>query len=488
MVRSRSPRRSPASRQSFSVRPILAFLLIASFGILFVGCSSATEQVGTPSGSSGEDLVFTDEDLARFRALPEGMSSASGTGGTAMIADAPLRGTGATLAAGPITLDLSLVPTYNAIRVSGRGAAQNAYRVTNEFLNIRAQPNVTAASLGRLKQGDFATVLEFTNAAWAKVDWNGKPAYAATRYLAKMTSEERLAEEKKVFDGQYFVNFAFVNLRREANQQSEKVAEIPGQAILKPTSLDKEWAQVTWNGQTGFVSRTYLAPFLPTFLVRQEEFTLPVIHYRLVDDAVLQAFVQHADRLKADGYRFTTLRDFRSILLSQEQRDVRLQPKSVAIVITDVSAANVRALSDALQARGVRATVFIQTRDIGLSGITEKAILTLQANGADVQSAAHRGEDLRSVTDAELDLELKQSRQMLEQITNVPVFAVAYPEGGANDRVMKATAAAGYLFGLASDLGQGGRIFGRDQLLRLPGQLIGASATIEDMMRFVAGH
>lgn len=56
------------------------------------------------------------------------------------------------------------------------------YEVTAEVLNIRSEPNITAIKVGRLKRGDKLTVRE-TRGDWSKVEFEGEPAWAASRYL-----------------------------------------------------------------------------------------------------------------------------------------------------------------------------------------------------------------------------------------------------------------------------------------------------------------
>lgn len=478
-----TPRRyRPRNRsRSLNPRPLIAFLLIASFGILFAGCSSVEE---APTDTDADEFTFTAEDVARFRDLAESSASPmeSPAVGTGVVLHADDGLSIAEVTATP-TIDLSMAETYKAIRSGPSAMGGNLYRVTNEFLNVRAEANVTAASLERLDQGDVVTMVELLNAAWAKVEYApSKQGYVALRYIAKMTSDEKLAEEKKAFDGLYFVDFGFVNVRKEPNAQSEKLGELPGQTFVKPISKDEVWARIPFQGKEGYVAMQYLSPFLPNFLVRQEQYTLPVLQYSLAQEGTIAALVAHTEKLRAEGIRLMTMREFANLLLQQEQRDVRLEPKSAIITVTDITPENVKALSDALTSKNIRATLFLQTRHVGINGITEKMLLTLLANGQDIQSAGHTGDDLRSLTNAQVELELKQSRKILEDIIHKSVLAIAYAQGGVNDRTMQLAGEAGYLLGLGSSPE---RTFSRAQLLRLPSFIIGTNMQPEDVLRIV---
>src|SRR3989344_5593685 len=478
-----TPRRfRPQKRRTSAIhaRPLIAFLLIASFGILFAGCGRSGIR-GPEDVENSEEFTFTEDDVARFRDLAdEEGEQETGTGEVLDIRE--VEGT-SSISGEPPVLDLSMADTYESIR-SGPGATGgNLYRVTNEFFEVRDAANVTAGNVARLDQGDLVTVVELMNAAWAKIEYApGKQGYVALRYLSKVTSEEKLANEKKAFDGLYFVNFGFVNVRKEPNAQSEKLGEIPGQSLIKPISKDEVWARVPFQGKEGYVAMQYLSPFMPNFLVRQEQFSLPTLHYNMDQKDMGTLLVSHVHALREQGMKLLTYRDFYDLLLTQERRDVRLEPKTVIIALSGVTPENVKEVTDLLSKNNIRATLFLQTQHIGLSGITEKQLLTMQANGLDIESAGHTGDDLRSLTNAQVELELKQSRKIIEDVTKKTVFVVAYPEGGVNDRVMEKAVEAGYLLGVGSSPE---RTFTRSQFLRLPSFIISSSMQPEDIITLV---
>lgn len=480
MVRS-SPRRSQRSvapyrhrrHSGFTARPFVAFLLVASFGILFAGCGAPPEE---------DVFSFTEDDVARFRELSR--SDETGSGDT--VAAVPrLAGTGSGEKKATAKLDLSLAKTYDAVRAGPAGSGEETYRVTNAYLNVRTEPRVTAPEVTRLSQGDTLRVLDFMDAAWAKAEVGGKQGYVSTRYIAKLVSEEQLAAERKKYEGVYFVDFGFLNVRKTPDAGSEKLGELPGQALVRPISLDKVWARVPFASGEGYVAVQYLSPFSPQFLVRQESYMLPTLHYRLASgEDVLASLPTHIAALKKAGVTIWTLRDLRQLVLAQEERDVRVPPKTVVLAVSDISAGNVQKVSQALQSAGVSATLFLKTSEVGMSGITEKMVLSLVANGFDVQSGGHTGDDLRSLTNAQMELELSQSRALLEATTGKPVFAIGYPIGGVNDRVMELAGKQGYLFGVGS---APDAIFSRAQFLRLPSFIVSPSMTPEDVVGIVVG-
>lgn len=467
MAHYRSRRRS---RPVSSYRPLVGFLLIASFGILFAGCSDPQEI------PQADEFSFTAEDVARFREL---IGNTAGTG-TSVPSLALGTGTGATNT--PV-VDLSLSGTYTAIRDAST-EGENDFRVTNEFLNVRAAPNVTSAQVGRLLKGEKVEVIEFVDAAWAKIRIEGGEGYVSNRYIAKLVSEEEFSTEKAKYEGRYFVDFGFLNVRKSADSNSEKIGEIPGQTFVRPLSQDNVWARVPFAEGEGYVAVQYLSPFLPNLLVRQSTFPLPVLQYRADMEGSMDAFVRHVDRLKQEGFTLWTLRDFYNVLLQQQDRDVRVPPKTVVFTIANITSDSLQEVTDVLRASGVSATLFLQTQYVGAGGISQAQLQTLVANGNDIQSGGHTGDDLRSLTNAQIDLELKQSRALLEDATGRTVYAIGYPIGGMNDRITGLANDAGYLLGVGAEARKS---FKRSELLRMPSFVVRPDQTSDDIVGLVSG-
>ncbi len=461
-------------------RSISFFLLVVSFGILFAGCSKPEPD------QTLEDFTFSDTDLQKVNELAASsagmmssdtteLSVATQTGATVL--------TDTVTASGAVTAQPEKQKLYDGLRTTGSDQSGNLYRVSNPFLNVRGTMNVNAPLVVRLNQGDLVTVTDIPSAAWAKIKtMDSQEGFVSLRYIAKLTTDVRLPEDKKQFEGKYFVDFQFLNIRKDPSVQAEKIGELPGQAILKPLSMNGEWARVTFDGKEGYVSSQYLKPFLPAFLVRQEDYTAPILQYQADDVASINALATHIAALKSAGKKVVTLKSLFDTVLAQESRDTRISPETVYLTVAGVTAKNVRAVSDALQSAGVGATLFLRTSDVGLTGITEKTILNLMANGNDLQSGGHTGDDLRSMTDSQVSLELGQSKKLIEDISKREVYAVAYPGGGVNDRVMKQAAVMGYLFGVTQSPD---KKFSRAQFLRLPSLYVSSGMTAEDVVKLV---
>jgi hypothetical protein len=474
----RSTRRMSRTSSSQTMKPIVAFLLIASFGILFAGCSGPSD-----GDAQEEDFSFTQEDVEKLQELKDDAGEdLVGSDPESIHLELPSDEEGES----DEVLQLSLQNVYKSIRSDSRDRGDDVYRVIHPFLNVRKDPHISAEILERLQKGALLNVIDFTDAVWANVEVipDGPEGFVAQRYIAKLTSERKLSQEKEKYESLYFVDFGFLNVRKDPDSQSEKLGELSGQSFVEPLSKDDTWARIPFDGREAYVAAEYLSPFLPNFLVRQEEYTLPILAYDVRHEGMVGALARHIDRLKQEEINIMTVRDFYELLLAQEDRDIRLDPQSVIVAVTGVQGESLKEVSDLLRISGISATLFIETQYLSPDNISDKNILTLLANGIDIQSGSHTGDDLRALTNAQVELELKQSKRLLMALTKKPPVAVAYPRGGVNFRITEIADQMGYLLGMGT---APDRVFTRDQLLRMPSFTIYSETTSDEMMRLIRG-
>ena len=76
------------------------------------------------------------------------------------------------------------------------------------------------------------------------------------------------------------------------------------------------------------------------YLVRQENYTLPILQYRATDNGSLSALGKHVAALKAAGMKVVTLHALYNIVSDQETRDARITPGTVALTVAGVNGKN----------------------------------------------------------------------------------------------------------------------------------------------------
>lgn len=160
-------------------------------------------------------------------------------------------------------------------------------------------------------------------------------------------------------------------------------------------------------------------------------------------------FAGFLDDLKTQGYRTVTLA---AAMQGSPPR------RSVVLTFDD----GCRCFRDhafpELQARGMTATLFVVSRELGgmnrwdrEAGERAEELLgagdlrRLAAAGIEIGSHGRHHRDLTTCSDEELREELQGSRSDLEAVLDTPVRTFCYPYGHVDGRVREAARAAGYL-------------------------------------------
>ena len=112
---------------------------------------------------------------------------------------------------------------------------------------------------------------------------------------------------------------------------------------------------------------------------------------------------------------------------------------------------------------GLRPMVFIPTNFIGKANVWDYTsvfrpawhldrdqIRALASGGVEFGSHGHTHRLLTGLTDSALEIELRTSKSILEDLTGRPVVCISYPFGRYNKRVMRTAERAGYQFGFGS--------------------------------------
>lgn len=141
----------------------------------------------------------------------------------------------------------------------------------------------------------------------------------------------------------------------------------------------------------------------------------------------------------------------------------RLAPRTVAITFDDGFAGVHEHALPALRRHGLPATVFVVAETLTPRGravdwvegptpgppptLSADQILALKDAGVHIGSHGYAHRDLASMTEDECERDLRDSRELLEDVVREPVRMVAYPRGRHDQRVWAAARRAGYSHG-----------------------------------------
>ena len=145
-----------------------------------------------------------------------------------------------------------------------------------EVVNVRESDSEQAEKLGKLQPGVDCPVLESKANGWTKIKFEGKEGYVSSDYLT-VTQEnmaeqtpaeaeepvetddpEEPAEAELPSKGTIKVG-ATVNIRKEADQESSKIAVCyQGEKLEILEQQEDGWTKVKFNGKTGYVKTSVL--------------------------------------------------------------------------------------------------------------------------------------------------------------------------------------------------------------------------------------
>jgi peptidoglycan/xylan/chitin deacetylase (PgdA/CDA1 family) len=119
--------------------------------------------------------------------------------------------------------------------------------------------------------------------------------------------------------------------------------------------------------------------------------------------------------------------------------------RGVVVTFDDAWADNHTNALGPMVERQMPATLFVPSRLLGTPGrLTRTQLLEMAAAGVRIGAHSRTHADLTTCTDAELEGEVRGSREDLEDLLGEPVTRFAYPGGRHDARVRAAVAAAGF--------------------------------------------
>jgi len=127
---------------------------------------------------------------------------------------------------------------------------------TNAATNMRRTPNSTQSNvIVKIPEGDQVTVIGATGNFY-RIEYAGQTGYVFKQYVDKGSA----ADDAFTATGYPYATVARddVNLRKTRSTSAKKLAAIPQGATVTVHSLNGSWANVTYNGVTGWCKKDYL--------------------------------------------------------------------------------------------------------------------------------------------------------------------------------------------------------------------------------------
>lgn len=191
---------------------------------------------------------------------------------------------------------------------------------------------------------------------------------------------------------------------------------------------------------------------------------VPVLMYHYVDDEPppkgpysdgltvrTPDFVEELEYLVENGYQTVRLADVYLAMAGVKE----LPEKPVALTFDDGGSDNYSVAFRLLKEYGQTATFFVITKTVGGDGqMTWEQLREMTEAGMSVQSHTFSHPDLTGVSDARLRSELVDSRTAITEAVGEPGYALCYPAGAYDERVIEAVRDAGYAMAVVTDKGE----------------------------------
>lgn len=132
------------------------------------------------------------------------------------------------------------------------GTALGVGTVTALGVNVRENPNMDAAVVAVLDQGQQAVVLS-QEGDWYRVSCDGVTGFVSTDYMS-------LEQEGQAQLGYGLIKCAAANIRSSADTESEPIASLEEEEVVTITGVSDGWYQVDVNGSTGYVRSDLVDP------------------------------------------------------------------------------------------------------------------------------------------------------------------------------------------------------------------------------------
>lgn len=161
-------------------------------------------------------------------------------------------------------------------------------------------------------------------------------------------------------------------------------------------------------------------------------------------------FAAQMDELRAQGYETISILDF----LRAKKGKQTLPEKAVIVTLDDGYKDNYTDMLPIMESRGMKATVFMVTNDIGLPGyLTWDMLRDMQNRGIEIGSHTANHLPLTEMSPADAREEVQLSKTLMEWNGIKTIFGLSYPNGKYNDFMPQMLKESEYLAAVTGDAG-----------------------------------
>ncbi|MCM3763187.1 N-acetylmuramoyl-L-alanine amidase [Alkalihalobacillus oceani] len=133
---------------------------------------------------------------------------------------------------------------------------------SDSSLLVRDQPNQQGSVIGKLDAGEKVEYIPGSN-GWGQITYKGRQGFVSLAYLNEAGQRQASNEDQPASTASAnqvgTVTADTLLVRSEPSRSSAVIGQLHAGQAVDYTSLHFDWAQITYNGQVGYVSEIYLA-------------------------------------------------------------------------------------------------------------------------------------------------------------------------------------------------------------------------------------
>ena len=143
---------------------------------------------------------------------------------------------------------------------SSSSSADQSGTINATYVRFRSGSSTSSSILGTFDKGASVTVTG-TDGDWYKVSYNGKDGYVYKTYVTVGSADSgssSATDNVESASGTGTIRGSYVRVRSGASTSSSILATVHTGTTMTITGTTGEWYQVSYNGQTGYVYKSYL--------------------------------------------------------------------------------------------------------------------------------------------------------------------------------------------------------------------------------------
>ena len=145
--------------------------------------------------------------------------------------------------------------------------------LTGSGVNLREGPGTEYDTVTSQSRGTELKRTGVTNNGWSRVEYDGETAFVSNNYVSEDKPEAIVTDTS---DTVYVIGNS-VNLRKGAGTDYDVIVSLSKGTELKRTgTTDNGWSRVEYNGETGYLSSSYVSTDKPASSITEKDGTVVV--------------------------------------------------------------------------------------------------------------------------------------------------------------------------------------------------------------------